>query len=79
MVKVKRIRSNHNNLLNYFIHDKRDLSPAYLASCEKFLEEISRKQQASSSKHQAAGSRRDPDFLKKDKKTFDSYEIPDIK
>jgi len=77
--KMSRVRSKHNNLLNYFICDKRDLSPAYLASCEKFLEEISRKQQASSSKHQAAGSRRDPDFLKKDKKRFDSYEIPDIK
>jgi len=50
-----------------------------VASCEKFLEEISRKQQASSTKHQAAGSRRDPDFLKKDKKRFDSYKIPDIK
>ena len=37
------------------------------------------KRQASSTKRQAAGSRRDPDFLKKDKKRFDSYEIPDIK
>jgi hypothetical protein len=46
-----------------------------VASCEKFLEEISRKQQASSTKRQAAGSRRDPDFLKKDKKRFDSYKI----
>jgi hypothetical protein len=36
----------HNNLLNYFIHDKRDLSPAYVRSCEKFLKEISRKHQA---------------------------------
>jgi len=33
------------------------------------------KQQASSTKRQAAGSRRDPDFLKKDKKTFDSHKI----
>ena len=48
--KMARIRSKHNNLLNYFICDKRDLSPAYVASCEKFLEEISRKQQASSIK-----------------------------
>ena len=72
---MKKIRSKHNNLLNYFIYDRRDLSLAYVASCEKFLEEISRKQQASSTKHQAAGSRRDPDFLKKDKKRFDSYKI----
>ena len=72
---MPRVKSKHSNLLNYFIHDRRDLSPAYVASCEKFLEEISRKQQASSTKRQAAGSRRDPDFLKKDKKRFDSYKI----
>ena len=42
------IRSKHNNLMNYFIHDKRDLSPAYVKSCEKFLKEISDKLQASS-------------------------------
>ena len=43
----------HNNLLNYFIHDKRDLSPAYVRSGEKFLKEISAKHQAASSKPQA--------------------------
>ncbi len=48
---MKRIRSNHNNLLNYFIHDKRDLSPAYVRSCENFFKEISLKRQASSTKH----------------------------
>ena len=37
------IRSKHSNLLNYFIHDRRDLSPAYVRSCEKFLKEISPK------------------------------------
>jgi hypothetical protein len=47
------IRSKHNDLLNYFVHDKRDLSRAYVKSCEKFLKEISVKQQASSSKRQA--------------------------
>ena len=26
--------------MNYFIHDERDLSPAYLASCRKFLDEF---------------------------------------
>ena len=36
--------------MNYFIHDARDLSPAYLASCRKFLKEISSKQQAASVK-----------------------------
>jgi len=58
---MKRIRSNHNNLLNYFIHDKRDLSPAYVASCEKFFKELKEpdawiKRQASSSKRQASSS-----------------------
>ena len=34
------IRSKHNDLLNYFVHDRRDLSPAYVRSCEKFLDEF---------------------------------------
>ncbi len=45
---MPRVRSKHSDLLNYFIHDKRDLSPAYVRSCEKFLKEISRKHQATS-------------------------------
>jgi len=45
-----KIRSKHNDLMNYFIHDERDLSPAYLASCRKFFKKISLKLQASSSK-----------------------------
>ena len=44
------IRSKHNDLLNYFIHDERDLSPAYLASCRKFFKELSDKHQAPSVK-----------------------------
>jgi len=28
------------NLLKYFIHNERDLSPAYVKSCEKFLDSI---------------------------------------
>jgi len=52
---MARVRSRHNNLLNYFIHDKRDLSPTYVASCEKYLEEISYKLQAASAKLQAPG------------------------
>ena len=46
----RKIRSKHNDLMNYFIHDERDLSPAYLASCRKFLKELSAKLQASSVK-----------------------------
>ena len=34
------IRSKHNNLLNYFIHDRRDLSPAYVRSCETFFHNL---------------------------------------
>jgi len=37
---MSRVRSKHNNLLNYFIHDKRDLSPAYVRKCEKFFKSI---------------------------------------
>ena len=36
------------NLLDYFICDERDLSPAYVASCRKFLKEVSHKLQAAS-------------------------------
>ena len=31
------IRSNHNDLLNYFLHDDKDLSKAYVRKCKKFL------------------------------------------
>ena len=48
-----KIRSKHNDLFNYFVHDTRDLSPAYVKHCEKFLKELSLKQQAPSSKLQA--------------------------
>ena len=54
------------NLLKYFIHDRRDLSPAYVRSCEKFLKSL--KPQAPSSKPQAAST-----------KELDSHKIPDIK
>ena len=86
---MKRIK--HNDLTHYFLRPHSELPRAYLRKCEKFFQTIQDrlitkkdaaylfKQQASSTKHQAAGSRRDPDFLKKDKKRFDSYEIPDIK
>ena len=46
------IRSKHNDLLDYFVHDTRDLSPAYVKKCEKFLKELGKKRnkfQASSS------------------------------
>jgi len=37
------IRSKHNNLLNYFIHDNQDLAPGYVRKCKKYLDEISTK------------------------------------
>jgi hypothetical protein len=33
----RKIKSKHNDLMNYFIHDERDLSPAYVKKCERFL------------------------------------------
>ena len=37
------IRSKHDNLLNYFIHDDKDLSKKYVENSEKFLEEFKNK------------------------------------
>ena len=37
------IRSKHNNLLNYFIHDDKDLSKKYVKDSKKFLESIKNK------------------------------------
>ena len=52
--KMVRIRSKHSNLLNYFIHDRRDLSPAYVASCEKFLKGLNKNIQASNKRAKKA-------------------------
>ena len=40
---IKKIRSKHNNLMNYFICDHKDLSEDYVKKSEKFLKEISDK------------------------------------
>ena len=37
------IRSKHDNLLNYFIHDDKDLSKKYVKDSEKFLQNIKNK------------------------------------
>jgi len=34
------VRSNHNSLLNYFLYDKEDLSPAYVRKCEEFIDSL---------------------------------------
>ena len=49
--------------MNYFICDKRDLSPAYVKSCEKFLDNLKlkknkKKQEAASLKLQAPSFKR---------------------
>ena len=38
------VRSMHNNLLNYFLYDKKDLSKAYIKSCNKFFKDIEKKE-----------------------------------
>ncbi len=37
---MARIRSNHNSLLNYFLYDKQDLSPAYARKWEEFIDSL---------------------------------------
>ena len=61
---MKKVRSNHNSLLNYFLYDKQDLSPAYVRKCEEFIDNLGsvkladcfkmEKPQATSNKPQAA-------------------------
>ena len=38
---MRKIKSKHNNLMNYFICDRKYLSKAYVKKSEKFLKEIS--------------------------------------
>ena len=68
-MKRKKIRSKHNNLLNYFIHDERDLSPAYVRKCKKFLRSlkglITKKEAAELFKPQASSSKRHETNTKK--------------
>ncbi len=45
------IRSKHNNLMNYFICNKKDLSKEYVKKSEKFLKEISDKQKRNTLKY----------------------------
>ena len=37
------IRSKHNDLLNYFIYDDKELSKEYVKKSEKFLQSIKNK------------------------------------
>ena len=38
---MKKVRSKHNDLMNYFIHDNKYLSKSYVKKSERFLKEIS--------------------------------------
>ena len=42
-MRNKKVRSKHNNLLNYFLYDDSELSPVYVKKCKKFFKEIERK------------------------------------
>ena len=71
-----KVRSKHNDLLNYFMHDARDLSPAYVKKCERFLWSLRNaglvtKQQANKLfKRQAASVKQLPQL--KDIKNYES-------
>ena len=39
---MKKIRSKHNNLFNYFLYDKKNLSDTYVKKCETFLNNLNR-------------------------------------
>ena len=45
------IRSKHNDLMNYFICDNKDLSKEYVKKSENFLKEISDKQKRNTLKY----------------------------
>ena len=64
MPRKKQIK--HNDLTHYFLTPHEQLPREYLDSCEKFFKELSLKQQASSSKHQAPAGL--PEVEKKIKK-----------
>ena len=34
------VRSKHNNLLNYFLYEEKDLSKAYVRKCKNFIDNI---------------------------------------
>jgi hypothetical protein len=39
-IMKRKIRSKHNNLFNFFIYDEKDLSPAYVDKCERFIDSL---------------------------------------
>jgi len=55
---MKRVRSNHNSLLNYFLYDKQDLSPAYTRKCEEFIDSLGSSKLANCFKMEAPSHKR---------------------
>ena len=54
------------NLLKYFTSQDEHLPASYVKKCKKFLEEITKKRQATSGKLQASSSKRlEKDIIKK--------------
>ena len=41
---MKKVRSKHNNLLNYFLYDNKYLSKKYVDNCKKFFKDLENKQ-----------------------------------
>jgi len=37
---MRKVRSNHNSLLNFFLYDKKYLSKAYIKKCEEFIDSL---------------------------------------
>ena len=52
------MRIKHNDLTHYFLRDHNQLPDAYLRSCNKFFQELGRKQQAPSNKLQATSCKK---------------------
>ena len=52
------MRIKHNDLVPWFIQDHRALPASYLASCNKFFQELRDKQQAPSNKQQASSCKK---------------------
>ena len=39
-MRNKKVRSKHNNLLNFFLYDEKYLSKAYIKKCEEFIDSL---------------------------------------
>jgi hypothetical protein len=43
-VSMSKVRSKHNDLLNYFLYDEKYLSKKYVSKCKKLFKELDKKQ-----------------------------------